>query len=309
MQRALGGAEARKPPKAAGCWEIKRRNLSRNTAYQLSARMAFTLTEDKFMKLFVFTTLVTFTGLWAQSPSQPRVARGYFSQIASGGGWKTTLTLFNFTAAQTDVMVLFRAGDGSALSLPLVVTQGGARLVGTSSEVSRVIQPLATLVIESEATAAGNTFAGWAEVISERPVSGAAIFRQRGQDGRTVEAVGSLDSTTLPSLVVPFDNRDGVASGVALVNPTGDQVLVIARSRNENGIELDQARFLLPPWGHTAFVLGDRFPSSTGLQGTFEFLTTRAGERLTGLGLRFSASGGFTSIPVLHLPQPLATQP
>jgi len=48
---------------------------------------------------------------------------------------------------------LFRADDGSPLSLPLVVTQRGARQTGTSSEVGRTIQPLATLVIESEAPA------------------------------------------------------------------------------------------------------------------------------------------------------------
>jgi hypothetical protein len=109
-------------------------------------------------------------------------------------------------------------------------------------------------------------------------------------------------------MVVPFDNREGSATGVALVNPTDSQARLIVRSRNENGIELDQNQLVLPPKGHAAFVIGDRFPSTMGQQGTIEFVSPTA-EMITGLGLRFTASGGFTSIPVLHLTEPLMTQP
>jgi hypothetical protein len=260
------------------------------------------------MKLFVCMALLILTSVWAQSPQPRPLAHAYVSQIASGGGWKTTLTLFNPASRQDTVTVLFRADDGASLSIPLVVTQGGARQVGTSSEVSRTLQPLATLVIESEAPVTSNTLVGWAEVISSRPIPGAAIFSQRDQDGRAMEATAPLDSSALSSLVVPFDNRAGFASGVALVNPTDSPVLLIVRSRNENGIELDQSRLELPARGHTAFVIGDRFPSSTGQQGTIEFVNPTA-ERLTGLGLRFNAAGSFTSIPVLHLMEPLVTQP
>jgi hypothetical protein len=250
--------------------------------------------------------LITVTGIWAQQVPPP--SHGYVSQLASGGGWKTTLTLFNPTSGQVEVSVLFRADDGSPLSLPLVVTQGGAQLTRTSSEVGRTIQPLATLRIESEAPAGSSVLTGWADVISRTPIAGSAIFSQQGQDGRSVEAVVPLDYSTLTSVVAPFDNRAGAATGVALVNPTDSPVNLIVRSRNENGIELDQSRLLLPPRGHTAFVIAERFPSIAGLQGTIEFLNPAA-PQLTGLGLRFNTTGGFTSIPVLHLSEPLATQP
>jgi hypothetical protein len=237
-----------------------------------------------------------------------RPIRAYISQIASGGGWSTTLTLFNPTSGQDTVTIAFQADDGSALPLPLIITQGGARQVLTSSEVSRTIQPLATLTIESEAPSTSATLAGWAEVTTVRSFSGSAVFRQRFQDGRTVEAIAPLDSSAPSSVVVPFDNREGSSTGVALVNPADTQVNLIVRSRNENGIQFDQNRMMLPPRGHSAFVIADRFPSSIGQQGTIEFVSPIA-ERLTGLGLRFSASGGFTSVPVLHLTEPLATQP
>ena len=257
------------------------------------------------MKQLVWTALIIVTGLWAQEPAP---SRGYVSQIASGGGWKTTLTLFNPTSAQGEVSVLFRADDGSPLSLPLVVTQGGVKQTGTSSEVGRNIQPLAMLVIESEGPAGSTVVTGWAEVISRPRVTGSAIFSQQGPDGRSVEAISPVDYSALPSVVVTFDNRQGAATGVALVNPTETQVNLIVRSRNENGIELAQSRLMLPPRGHTAFVIGERLPSIAGLQGTIEFLSPTT-TQLTALGLRFSATGGFTSIPVLHLSEPLVTQP
>ena len=258
------------------------------------------------MRQLIWTALIAVTGMWAQEPAPP--GRGYVNQIASGGGWKTTLTLFNPTSSQGQVSVVFRADDGSALSLPLAVTQGGARQTGTGSEVSRTIQPLATLVIESEAPAGSGVLTGWAEVVSYTRITGSAIFSQTGADGRSVEAICPVDYNVLPSMVVPFDNRQGAATGVALVNPTNDQVNLIVRSRNENGIELGQSRLMLPPRGHAAFVIGDQLPSIAGQQGTVEFVSPVAG-LLTGLGLRFSASGGFTSVPVVHLSVPLATQP
>ena len=76
-------------------------------------------------------------------------------------------------------------------------------------EVSRTLQPLSTLTIESEGPATSTTLVGWAEVTSLRPFSGSAVFRQRSADGRTVEAVAPLDSSAPSSVVVPFDNREG----------------------------------------------------------------------------------------------------
>jgi hypothetical protein len=258
------------------------------------------------MKRFVCAALMGVVAMWAQEPAPP--GRGYISQIASGGGWKTTLTLFNPTSSQGQVLILFHADDGSGLSLPLVVTQGGARQTGTGAEVSRTIQPLATLVIETDAPAGSGVVVGWAEVVSYTRITGSAIFSQTGADGRSVEAICPLDYNVLTSMVVPFDNRQGAATGVALVNPTNEQVNLIVRSRNENGIELGQSQLMLPPKGHTAFVMGEQLPGTGGQQGTVEFVSPVA-SLLTGLGLRFSATGGFTSVPVVHLSVPLATQP
>jgi hypothetical protein len=219
------------------------------------------------------------------------------SQIASGGNWKTSLTLINLSAAQNPVKILFRGDDARPLTLPLIVTQQGTPLAVSASSIDRTIDPGATLLIESEAPASSATLVGWAQVISAGPVTGFAIFRQRGPDGRDAEGTSPLESGGDASgLLLPFDNTAGFATGVALVNPTGDAVIVTATIRDDNGAQTGLQAVALPAMGHTSFVVGDRFSVTSGRRGVIEFSNT-AGGVVKGLGLRFSPFGSFTSIP------------
>ena len=219
------------------------------------------------------------------------------SQIASGGNWKTSLTLINLSAAQNPVRVLFRGDDVRPLTLPLVVTQHGTPQAATDSSVERTVEPGATLLIESEAPASSATLVGWAEVISSGPVAGFAIFRQRGPDGRDAEGTSPLESGSAASLLLPYDNTLGFATGVALVNGTNNAVIVTATIRDDSGAQTDLQAVALPAMGHTSLVVADRFSMTSGRRGVIEFSNT-AGGAITGLGLRFSPSGSFTSVPV-----------
>jgi hypothetical protein len=224
----------------------------------------------------------------------PTVISSSVSQIASGGGWKTTLTLVNLLATQNSVRVAFRGDDGRSLSLPLVVTQLGTQQAASGSSVERTLQPGATLLIESEAPSSA-TVAGWAEVISSGPVAGFAIFRQRGSDGRDSEGTAPVESDSAASLLLPFDNTAGFVTGVALVNPTNDAVIVTATIRDDAGVQIGLQAVALPAMGHTSFAVGDRFSVTSGRRGIIEFSNT-AGGTVKGLGLRFSPFGSFTSI-------------
>ena len=150
----------------------------------------------------------------------PTVVSSSARQIASGGGWKTTLTIINLTATPNVVRLAFRGDDGRPLTLPLTVTHQGASLPATASTVERTVEPGGTLLIESEAPITSATLAGWAEVVRAGPISGFAIFRQRGPDGRAAEGTAPLESAGTPSLTLPFDNSAGLATGVAPVNAT-----------------------------------------------------------------------------------------
>ena len=227
----------------------------------------------------------------------PTIISSSASQIASGGGWKTSLTLINLSSAQNPVRVVFRGDDGRPLIQPLVVTQQGNPQAASASSVDRTVESGATLLIESEAPSSSATLVGWAEVISSGPVAGFAIFRSRGPDGRDAEGTAPLETGTASSLVLPFDNSAGFATGVALVNGTGDPVIVTATIRDDNGAQIGLQAVALPAMGHTSFAVADRFSMTSGRRGIIEFRSTTGGA-VSGLGLRFSPFGSFTSIPV-----------
>jgi hypothetical protein len=151
------------------------------------------------------------------------------------------------------------------------------------------------LLIESEAPASA-TLVGWAEVISSGPVAGFAIFRMRGPDGRDAEGTAPLESGGAASLILPFDNTAGFATGVALVNATSDAVIITATIRDDNGAQIGLQAVALPAMGHTSFEVAGRFSMTSGRRGIIEFSNT-VGGAVTGLGLRFSPFGSFTSIP------------
>jgi len=218
------------------------------------------------------------------------------SQIASGAGWKTTLTIVNVSQGPNSLNVSFRADDGSPLILPLVVTQQGAAQSATTSSVDRTLGPGATLLIESEGPVSSSILVGWAEVLSTAPVSGFSIFRQRGQDGRDSEGTASLGSITSSSLGLPFDNTRGFATGVALVNLTNDPAFVNVVIRDDNGVQIGLQAVALLGKAHTSFFLAERFSITSGRRGMIEFQNI-AGGAIAGIGLRFNPAASFTSIP------------
>lgn len=227
----------------------------------------------------------------------PTIVSSSVSQIASGGGWKTTLTVVNLLPAQNTVGLRFRGDDGGPLALPLIITQQGISQPAMASSVDRTIEPGAQLLIESEAPSASATLVGWVEVISSGPVAGFAIFRQRGQNGRDSEGTAPLETSRSSSLMLPFDSTTGFSTGVALVNSTNQAVIVTATIRDDSGAQIGLQAVALPAMGHTSFAVTDRFSTTSGRRGIIEFQNT-AGGAIAGLGLRFSSFGSFTSVPV-----------
>ena len=193
------------------------------------------------------------------------------AQVVSGGGWKTTLTVVNLSPAQNSVKVNFRGDDGHPLTLPLVVTQQG--ISQSTMAVDRTLEPGATLLIESEAPASSATVVGWAEVVSSGLVSGFGIFRQRGQDGRDAEGTARLESSKASSLVLPFDNTAGFATGVALVNLTKEAITVNATIRDDNGPRSDCRCSRCPRWGTRLSLWENGFQSSMAAAGSSSFRT------------------------------------
>jgi hypothetical protein len=257
--------------------------------YTFSIRVSDTLSAGS-------TTLLTISVIPNTNPTR----YGIISQIASGGGWKTTINLLNPNSSPGLVRILLTASDGTPLTLPAQITQNGGVVSQIGSTLERNIPAFASLQIETEALLAA-TAIGWADVQSTVPVSGYAIFRQRGGDGRDSEGTSPLETRTRPILIVPFDNTFGFATGMALVNLSNSPILVTAIARDDRGNEILRDSIPLSASGHTAFSLPDKYPALTGLLGQIELQSPNVAG-ISALGLRFSPTLSFTSIPVVARP-------
>ena len=126
---------------------------------------------------------------------------GIISQIASGGGWKTTITLINPGAAQSLARINLYAGDGTPLQLPLTITQGGSSVSVVGAVVDRTIQPGGTLIIESEAGVSTTSASGSADVgsflsgvgVCDIPAEARQRRGQRGHFAGGEPAAGECD--------------------------------------------------------------------------------------------------------------------
>ncbi|MBI5084638.1 MAG: putative Ig domain-containing protein [Acidobacteria bacterium] len=246
------------------------------------------------------STTATFSITVSAGATYPRA--GVISQLASGGGWKTTISLSNLNAAIAQVRVNLVGEDGLPLILPMTVTQGGNSITVTASTVDRTLGANATLLIETEA-AVSVTTVGWADVRSSLPVTGYAIFRQRQGSGAESEGTSVLESKIQTSVIVPYDNLVGFSTGVAIVNLGSDaQGLITAIMRDDTGAEVGRDLIQLPPNGHASFSMHARFPVLSGRRGFVEFQSNQPGG-MTALGLRFNPAMSFTNVPVAFRPQ------
>lgn len=241
----------------------------------------------------------TFT-LVVTAGSQPPRA-GVISQVASGGSWKTAITVLNPGSEPAEVRINFFADSGGTLTLPLTVIEATGSTTTAGSSLQRTIPPRGTLIVESEA--AGSTIlVGWAEVRSAAPVAGFAIFRQKHGSGVDSEGTSPLESAALQSYLQPMDNLSGFSTGIALVNLAPDEpASVTAVLYDERGQEFVRGSINLPPNGHTSFSVTSLFPAAAGKRGFIEFRADRPAG-IMGLGLRFQPTLSFTSVPIVRAP-------
>ena len=191
--------------------------------------------------------------------------------------------------------VQLRGDDGSALSLPVTVTQASGAQTATASSFNGTINPNGTLLL-STGDGIPSTAVGWANVLSTGSISGFAIFRFIVPSGVS-EGTVPLQSTQVSysKITVPYDNTANFQTGVALANLASSPVTVTATTWDQSGSQIDMQSFTLLANGHIAFNVATQWTATDNKQGIIVFQSNGGG--LTGLGLRFSPFGTFTSVP------------
>jgi hypothetical protein len=215
------------------------------------------------------------------------------SHIAANGGWTTVMTLVNTSGAPIETLINLFSDDGSPLNLMVTTTLGAVTQTFTAQQITENLNPNTTLQI-TVGGQAGSTVVGWAQVYSTGPLNGYAIFRQTPQSGSPSEGTVPLQTQAPYSILLPYDNTAGFIMGVALANlsPIAQNITVLIT--DNNGVQISTQTLSIAANGHTSFVLPTQFPITNGKLGVMQFSGNGG---ISGLGLRFSPFGTFTSVP------------
>jgi uncharacterized protein (TIGR03118 family) len=219
---------------------------------------------------------------------------GSFAQVASGGGWKTTMTLINLSAATVNAQINLYADNGNPLSLAMTFPEFGASM--TASSVNVTLTPNDSIVIQSGGSA-GAVAVGWADVQASGTLTGYATFAATPAGGVPSEGTVNLDTRLSNSLVLPYDNTNGDQTALAIANQSGTAQSVTVTLFDQTGAQLSSTKMNLPAFGHSSFFVGSQFTQTANQLGIIQFQSAAG---LTGIGLRFSPAGTFTSIPIVH---------
>jgi len=102
---------------------------------------------------------------------------GSMAQLASGGGWDTTLTLVNTGVAPSEALVNFFGNDGSSLQLPLTFPQAPPASPLVASTLDRTLNPNSLLVVDTQQPNNPISQVGSAQLLTNGTISGFAIFK------------------------------------------------------------------------------------------------------------------------------------
>ena len=207
----------------------------------------------------------------------------YFPYAAEGQGWQTTLLM---TPASID-----------AFSYTVTEYGSDGKTIRSSSD-SAAVSGIGTFV-----TPTGNTGAfqaGWLHVQTDAPANIVQYFRLQ------TAGISDSESTVTPRALVKrtvgvFDNRAGLNSGLAVANPGTSAITLDITVRNSAGAAITVDRVGIPAKGNFAFVLKERYGTTTNIHGSIEIqatdTATSAVAPFVAMGSRFSATGGYTVIP------------
>jgi len=211
----------------------------------------------------------------------------YFSDLAFAGGWQTTLTYINYSAATVTCTTNFFADSGLPLSIPF--TQG------TISSRVDVLPPGGSIHDQTTANLSATNTEGWAQASCTGPVQASLLYRLY-QSGTAV-AEASVNAETAPT--TEFATFAQTATGVAIGNPSTTQsASITVKAISAAGTLLGSKVITLGPLAHSSANIGPLL----GLANFTGYLELSSTSPIISLSLNFEASPVFSSLPPGDLP-------
>ncbi len=230
---------------------------------------------------------------------------GSIPHLAAEENWTTTFTLVNKGGVQAAARLsLYGDLNSGTLPLPLVFPQqpGGNPVVAAS--IDRTIPAHASLIVQTAGPQTPPVKVGSAQLLATGAIDGFAIFHHVLTGQETVVPLERPSPNSYAQEFV-FDNTGGSALGLAVANPTPQDVDVGVGMSDEYGVPIQTDRLIIPANGHLSFVLPLRYPSTANIRGRITFGVDQNVAPISLLGMRFSApNNALTTIPILNPTQP-----
>jgi hypothetical protein len=230
------------------------------------------------------------------SGSRPTGASAYyFSHLALGGGWQTTITYVNDSSQSVTCQTSFL----SDLGVLLAVSFGGT----AASSRTDTLLPGGTLHQQSTANLNAPVVTGWAQAQCTGPVKASLLFRLYSQ-GKAVAEAG-VNAMTAPAS--KFATFAETRTGVAYANPSSQQATITITALDAGGQVLGKANVTLAPGAHGSANVGPLLNLSS-FSGSVQITSTAP---ISSLSLNFEAFPVFSSLPPgeLDASTPLSTAP
>lgn len=212
----------------------------------------------------------------------------YFSQLAFGGSYQSTLTYVNYSPQAITCVTNFYADSGSPLQIPF---SAGAITTRTDT-----LQP--GQVIHDQTTAdltAPTITEGWAQAMCTGPVQASVLYRYYKSGVATSEA--GVNAETAPT--TKFVTFASTGTGVAYGNPSASESATITLTAiNAAGSQLGSKVITLGPLAHGAANLGPLL----GLQSFTGFVEITASIPIISLSLNAEVYPVISSLPPGDLP-------
>jgi hypothetical protein len=229
---------------------------------------------------------------------------GSMPQVASAGGWDTSLTVVNLGSTPGEARLNFFGDSGGSPWLPFTYTQQPAAGTTLGATFDETLAAGASFLLDTTGPVTQTNAEGWSQLMTSGDINGFAIFTYT-PNGQA--ATVPLDRRNAASYLLAFENTGAVSTGLAIANLAASAANVNVVIRDDTGAQIGQGGSInLPALGHTSFMLTDPtygFPKTANVRGTVEFDTPQGGQ-ISVMGLRANAipnSSGFavTSLPAL----------
>jgi hypothetical protein len=245
--------------------------------------------------------------MFAADSPDPRklgVSRGgVIPYFADGAGWATTFRL-SCLEPQCAIDFAFVGSNGQLAPMPVALTvpdQSGETVVNaTESVITLTLAQGNSVVIETQGTSS-DLITGAVDVRSNQFLAGMSTFRQRVPERPDFEATVFMESRIFTNaFLIPFDNRAGFATGVAITNLTNNRRADVMVT----GVDLATRTLFtgtisLEALNGTTFDLAARFPEAAGKVGLIQL--SAQGAAISGTGFRFNPTGSFSTVPIFNL--------